>query len=320
MFFYLILFAAGLIFVLRGGDRFVDSSIAIARRLKIPRVVIGGTIVSLATTSPELVVSTTASYMGDTGIALGNAVGSAIANIGLIVSVSAILMPIAIDVVDFRRRALWMLLSALLVFIFAWDLEISRLSGLILFSVGILYLLLNTLKAFSERKKDAEPSSSHKDDLSLRNAIMAFLWGAVLVVVGSKFLVTASTEIAKALHIPSLIIGLTAVAVGTSLPELVTAIKSAKKKAADLALGNIVGANILNLAFITGSAAMIRPLSLDSFTRFARFYAFSWLFIMIGIMTCIFWKKGEMSKKAGIILLSLYIIFNLGLVFFVKHS
>jgi cation:H+ antiporter len=323
MIFDLILFAIGLILVLKGGDYFVDSSITIATRLNIPRIVVGGTIVSLATTLPELVVSTTASYMGDTGIALGNAVGSAIANIGLIVSISAILLPISIDVIDFRRRALWMLFSAVLVFLFALDLEISRLSGLILFGVGILYLLANSLRTIFERKKEratSETPSSKDSNISLGKAITIFLLGAVFVIVGSKLLVDSSIKIAEALHVPSLIIGLTAVAIGTSLPELVTAIKSAKKKAADLALGNIIGANILNLAFITGCAAMIRPLSLDGFTRFARFYAFSWLFIMIIGMMFIFWKKGEMTKKAGIVMLTLYVIFNLGLIFFVKSS
>jgi cation:H+ antiporter len=110
---------------------------------------------------------------------------------------------------------------------------------------------------------------------------------------------------------------MTAVAVGTSLPELITAITSAKKKVADLAIGNIIGANILNLALITGTSAVINPLSLDLFTRY---YAFSWLFIMIIGMMIILWKKGEMQKKAGYIMLSLYVIYNLGLVLFSVFS
>jgi len=315
MIFYIALFVLGLLLVLKGGDLFVDSSITIASRLKVPRMIIGGTIVSLATTAPELVVSTTASYMGDAGIALGNAVGSAIANIGLIVGLSAILAPIMIDVADFRRRALWMLVSALLVVLFSWNFELGRGSGLILFSLAILYLSLNCLRAVLERKKN-EPSpeseaTEHQTPLS--KAILMFLIGAVLVIVGSKLLVNSGIAIASALKIPSLIIGLTAIAVGTSLPELVTAITSAKKNVADLSIGNIVGANVLNLALITGASAMIRPLSIDLFTRH---YAFLWLFIMITAMMIIFWKNGKMGKKSGIILLSLYVIYNLGLVFY----
>lgn len=315
MIFYIFIFIAGLVLVQKGGNHFVDSSIAIAERLKIPRIVIGGTIVSLATTAPELVVSTTASYMGDSGIALGNALGSAIANIGLIVSVAAILAPIAIDVKDFRRRAIWMLVSAIFVFLFSWDLKITQQGGIILLALATLYLSLNTLRAVLERKQSKIPdeNSSSESDLSNGKLILMFLFGVGLVIIGSKLLVNSSIEIAKALKIPSIIIGMTVVAVGTSLPELVTAITSAKKKVADLAIGNILGANILNLALITGASAVINPLSLDLFTRY---YAFSWLFIMIIAMMIIFWKKGAMQKKAGFVMLSLYVIYNLGLGFF----
>ena len=315
MIFYLVLFVVGLLLVLKGGDLFVDSSITIASRLKIPRMIIGGTIVSLATTAPELVVSTTASYMGDAGIALGNAVGSAIANIGLIVGVSAILAPIAINVADFRRRSLWMLLSAVLVVIFSWDFDLGRGSGIILFALAILYLSLNCLRAVLERKKEGAPpeSESPEDNIPLKKAIIMFLLGAVLVIVGSKLLVNSGIAIAEALKIPSLIIGLTAIAVGTSLPELVTAITAAKKNVADLSIGNIVGANVLNLAFITGASAIIRPLTIDLFTRY---YAFMWLFIMIFAMMIIFWKTGKMGKTAGIVLLSLYVLYNVGLIFY----
>lgn len=315
MIFYIFLFIAGLVLVLQGGNYFVDSSVSIARQLKIPRIVIGGTIVSLATTAPEFVVSTTASYMGDSGIALGNALGSAIANIGLIVSVSAILAPIVIDVADFRRRAIWMLVSAALVFLFSWDLEISHQGGIILLILATLYLSLNALRAVLERKQNRTPdeNSSAEDNISIGKLLLMFLFGVGLVIVGSKLLVNSSIEIAKALKIPSIIIGMTVVAVGTSLPELVTAITSAKKKVADLAVGNILGANILNLALITGASAVINPLSLNLIDRY---YAFSWLFIMIIGMMIIFWKKGEMQKKAGYIMLSLYVIYNLGLIFF----
>lgn len=313
MIIYLALFILGLLLVLKGGDLFVDSSITIASRLKVPRMIIGGTIVSLATTAPEFVVSTTASYMGDAGIALGNAVGSAIANIGLIVGVSAILAPIVIDVADFRRRSLWMLLSATLVVLFSWDFNLGRNSGLILFALAILYLSLNCIRAILERKKTPSESVIQDSNISMKKAILMFLSGAALVIVGSKLLVNSGIAIAEALKIPSLIIGLTAIAVGTSLPELVTAITSAKKKVADLSIGNIIGANVLNLAFITGASAMIRPLSIELFTRY---YAFLWLFIMIFALMIIFWKKGQMGKKAGIILVSLYVIYNLGLVFY----
>lgn len=312
----LMLFLLGLLLTLKGGDLFVDSSTTIAIRLKIPRFIIGGTIVSLATTAPEFVVSGTASYLGDSGIALGNALGSAIANIGLIIGLTAILTPISVELVPFKRRTLWMLITTLTVFIFAWNLEISRLGGLILFLSALVYLILNVVKAHWERKK-ASVGTEHLPHSeiypSLRIAIIYFLCGIVLVISGSWLLVNCGIAIATALKIPSLIIGLTAVAVGTSLPELITAIKSAKKNVADLSISNIIGANILNLGLITGTAAMIRPLTLDHFTLY---YAFPWVFIMILGIMLIFWKTGKMTKRAGIFMLSLYGVYVMGLLLF----
>lgn len=312
----LVLFSFGFLLILKGGDLFVDSSTAIALHLKLPRFIIGGTIVSLATTAPEFVVSGTASYMGDSGIALGNALGSAIANIGLIISITAILNPVSVELVPFKRRSMWMLITTITVFIFAWDLEISRWGGLFLFFSALVYLSLNIVKAHWERKKiliitEELPASQTYPSLSM--AIAYFLYGMVFVIAGSWLLVNSSIAIATALGIPSLIIGLTAVAVGTSLPELITAIKSAKKNVSDLSISNIIGANILNLALITGTAAMIRPLSLDLFTLC---YAFSWVFVMIIGIMLIFWKNGNMTKNAGIFMLSLYGIYVIGLLLF----
>lgn len=310
----LTIFAIGIILVLTGGDRFVDASIVIANKLKIPRMIVGGTIVSLATTAPELVVSTTASYMGDSGIAVGNALGSAIANLGLIIGVSAILAPLAVDVADFRRRSLWMLFSGLFVFLYSLDLVIDRRAGLVLFIVALLYLSLNTLRAILERKNVANPKKEiHEDDVPLTRALLTFIIGAVLVVIGSKLLVNSGIKIAESLGIPTLIIGLTAVAVGTSLPELITAITSVKKRVADLSVGNIIGANVLNLVMITGASAMVNPLTIDLFTRY---YAFWWMFIMIATTMILLWKKGQMGKRGGWVLISLYVLYNAGLLYF----
>lgn len=308
----LIFFTIGFILILKGGDLFVNSSTVIAFRLKVPRFIIGGTIVSLATTAPEFVVSATASYLGDSGIALGNALGSAIANIGLIVSITAILTPVSVELTPFKRRSIWMLITTIVVFIFAWNLEISRWGGVFLVISALIYLLLNLIKARSERKKvtSAGEQIVPEMNVSITKATMHFLIGTVLVITGSWLLVNAGTAIATALKIPSFIIGLTAVAVGTSLPELVTAITSAKKQVTDLSISNIIGANILNLGLITGTAAIIRPLTLDLFTKY---YAFAWVFIMIIGMMLIFWNTGTMTKRSGIFMLSLYGVYILGL-------
>jgi cation:H+ antiporter len=314
MLYQIVVFITGIILLIRGGDLFVDASTSIAARLRIPPIVIGGTIVSLATTAPELIIASTASYMGDAGIAVGSVVGSAIANIGLIVGISAIMVPISIDVKDFRRRALWMLASGLVVFGYSWDLTVDQRSGLILMLIGLSYLILTTLRAFIERKTHTvEIDTTKEEPMQLSYALLNFFFGAVLVIVGSRFLVNSGMAIAQALNISSLVIGLTMIAVGASLPELVTVITSVKKQMGDLAMGSIIGANILNLSFITGVSAMIRPLSLEFFIRN---YAFSWLFIMIIAMFVGLWKTGKMGKRAGIIILSLYVVFNAGILYY----
>lgn len=197
-------------------------------------------------------------------------------------------------------------------FIFAWNLEISRWGGLFLVISALIYLLLNLIKARSERQKNKslEPQATPEMNVPMINAVMHFLLGTVLVVAGSWLLVNSGTAIATALKIPSFIIGLTAVAVGTSLPELITAITAARKQVTDLSISNIIGANILNLGLITGTAAMIRPLTMDLFTKY---YAFTWVFIMIIGMMIIFWKTGKMTKRSGIIMLSLYGLYVIGL-------
>lgn len=312
MFIQMILFIVGLVLVLKGGNLFVDSSTSIASLLRVPRFIIGGTIVSIATTSPEFVVSSTASFLGDSGIAVGNALGSVIANIGLIIGVTAVLTPISVDLKPFRRRCIWMLIITFIVLIFAWNSVISRWGGLFLVLSAIVYLILNMIKANWERKKSTLTEEVIETQFSMKKSILYFVIGTALVITGSWLLVNAGIAIATALKIPSVLIGLTAVAVGTSLPELITAITSAKKNVADLSVSNIIGANILNLSLITGSAAIIHPLTIDNITHE---YAFPWVFVMIMTMIIMLWKSGKIAKKSGIFLLALYLLYVVGLYF-----
>ena len=299
--------AAGLLLVIKGGELFVDSSTHISSRLRIPRVVVGGTIMSLATTVPELVVSATASYLGDSGIAIGNAVGSAIANIGLIVGIVALLTPVVVDLADFRTRSRWMLGSAVLVVLFSWNLNLPRTYGVILFGVSLVYLAADGIGAIRKRKTVQEIP----DETPLAKSLITFGVGAVMVGLGSRLLVTSGIEIASALGVPSVIIGLSIIAIGTSLPELVTAVTAARKGVPDLSIGNIIGANVLNLAMITGTAAIIRPLTLLPFTRN---YSFPWMMVFILLMIVMIGREGKIDKREGGILLALYVIYIAGLI------
>lgn len=308
----IVLLALGLILVIKGGSLFVDSSVLIAEAFNIPRIVIGGTIVSIATTSPELVVSTTASWMGDSGIAIGNAVGSVIANIGLIVGIVVFLAPITIDTASFRNRATWMFFAMTLVILFSFSLSMPRYSALLLILFAAAYLVYDYWMIIKNKDNHSAPKSeSTSEQIPLRKTIFIFLIGAILVVVGSKLLVTAGVSIANALHIPSIVIGLTVIAIGTSLPELVTAIFSVRKGIADLSIGNIIGANILNLSMITGISGVINTLTL---TQFTRNYSYIWMLIMVLSMMIIFWKNGKAGRKAGIFFIALYGIYLSGIV------
>jgi cation:H+ antiporter len=308
----ILLLIFGLILVTKGGDFFVDSSVEIARALGIARIVIGGTVVSLATTTPELTVSAMASWMEDSGIALGNAVGSAIANIGLIVGVVACLTPVVVDAVDFKRRSYWMSASAVLVVAFTWNLQLGPGLGAVLLAISVAYLFLdywNIRRRKSNRAGEAILAPpAHRD---LKKSVFLFIVGTVMVILGSRFLVLSGVSLATALGIPSVIIGLSIVAVGTSLPELVTGITAARKGVPDLSIGNIVGANVLNLALIVGLSSSIHPLTL---TRFTQWYSFPWLVVFICAMIWMFRPGSSVGRKEGLTLLSLYVLYLMGLV------
>lgn len=308
---HVLLLILGLGLVSKGGDLFVESSVEMAHILRVPHIVIGATIVSLATTVPELTVSVMASMVGNSGIALGNAVGSAIANIGLVIGLVACMTKIDVDLEDFQRRAWWMVGSAILVIFFTWRLRLGPVFGMILLLVSIAYLFVDYWIA-RQRKTEItkEDSQEPKKVGSLKKSVFLFLIGLALVIFGSRILVQSGIALATAMGVPSVIIGLSIIAVGTSLPELVTGIAAARKGVPDLSVGNIVGANVLNLALIVGLSSWIHPLTL---TRFTQLYSFPWLVIFIFAMIWVFRSQGKVRRREGLILLSLYLAYILGL-------
>ncbi|HXV28199.1 MAG TPA: sodium:calcium antiporter, partial [bacterium] len=186
--------------------------------------------------------------------------------------------------------------------------------GLALILIGFSYLMFDYWWLVSGRHKTmaAAESAPDQEEPSLKKSVVIFATGAVLVIAGSRLLVFSGIAIASALGVPSVIIGLTIIAVGTSLPELVTAIASARKGVPELSIGNIIGANVLNLALITGLASVINPLTLSVFTRN---YSYSWLIVIIFSMMGIFWAKGKMRWKQGVLLLVFYSLYVVGLIF-----
>ena len=309
MLYDVVLIVLGLGLVAKGGDLFVDSSICIGQALRIPRFVIGGTLVSLATTTPELVVSALASRVGDTGIALGNAVGSCICNVGLIVGTVSLLTPVEVEKRDFVRRAAWMVSAAVLVAAFTWDRTLSRPFAAVLLALAFAYLAWDYLGI--RRRRAASADDPPPETSGLPKAVFLFAAGAALIVAGSRLLVDSGQSLAAALGVPSVIIGLSVVAIGTSLPELVTGVSAARKGVPDLSLGNIIGATVLNLYLIVGLSGAINPLTLDVFTQV---YSYGWLGVFFAAVLGLTARTGRFHRRGGLLLLGLYAVYVTGLV------
>jgi cation:H+ antiporter len=315
----------GLALLVKGGELFVSAAVRIAEFLRMPRVVIGSTLVSLATTTPELVVSLMAGGRGEPGLAVGNAVGSCICNIGLILGITAAFRHIDIHPRALRFPLLAMFGFGVLLFLMSLDLRLSRGQGAVLVAGGLGYFIYD----FVHHARDTKPADL-KEAREIGAAVtgptggrgvwfhsragsaVQFLIGAGIVVVGSRWLVDAAVNLASALGIPSIIIGLTVIAVGTSLPELVTAVMSSRSHASDLAVGNVLGANIANLTFVVGTAAMMSDVTLRRSTQVVNFAA---MLVVFGLLLWMLLNDRKVSRKEGVALLVTYSLYLCVLVF-----
>lgn len=312
----MLMLLGGLALIVKGGDFFVAAAIRLAEFMRMPRVVIGSTLVSLATTTPELVVSIMAGLHGESGLAVGNAVGSCICNIGLILGVTAAIRPVDVQFRSIRAPLIAMFGFGVLLLIMTVDLSLARWQGAILLAGGALYFAWDFWVHWRSRKpKDvAEAAAIKKEKTVTRWAwietkpgtVLQFVVGAAIVVAGSRLLVEGAVAAAGKLSIPPIIIGLTVVAVGTSLPELVTAVTSSRKAMSDLAVGNVLGANVANLSLIVGVAAVIRPVGLDRETQLFNLPA---MLVMMGLLTWMLLSHQRLSRKEGSTLLVVYGIY-----------
>ncbi|MEO8350562.1 MAG: calcium/sodium antiporter [Chthoniobacteraceae bacterium] len=320
---------AGLLLIIKGGDWFVAAAVRLAEFLKMPRVVIGSTLVSLATTTPELVVSLMAGAKGESGLAVGNAVGSCICNIGLILGVTACIRSVELHPKTLRRPLAVMIGAGLLLLLFTWNLRIERWQGVLLIAAGAIYFVWDFLHHLRRRSLSELVEATALEQSMERRFIWLhsklgtacqFLGGAGVVIIGSRLLVDGAVIIAQALGVPSLVIGLTIVAIGTSLPELVTAVTSSRQAVSDLAVGNVIGANIANLTLIVGAASVIQAVKIDRVTQLFHFPT------MLAVMGLILWKLASdrrLGRRDGIILIASYILYLsavAGLAFFLREA
>lgn len=291
----IILLVLGFILLLKGADWFVDGSSSIASRFGIPQLIIGLTIVAMGTSLPEAFVSITAALKSNAAITIGNVVGSNILNVGIILGITALIRPLHIQKSTIKYEMPFMMLVTLVLILQGINNTISRFDGIILwlFFLGYLYYIFRMTK-----------NQTEEAEIKKTNPLFIPL-GLVCLMIGSNFAVDAATNIAISLGVSQRFIGLTIVALGTSLPELVTSVTAAKKGNADIAIGNIIGSNIFNILFVVGSSALITPVPFEP-----NFIIDSFVAILIGLVLYICSKKTRvLDKKAGILLLITYLIY-----------
>ena len=251
----LLLFAVGIVLIVKGGDFFVDSASYIAEISGIPKFIVGATIVSLATTMPEMIVSVMAAAQGQYDMAVGNAVGSVTANTGLILSVGIIFMTIAVTRKKYLVKGILLIAAVSTVWLGCLSGKLSVIASVVLLAVFAAFVAENVRSAKSDMSGSDERPKVEKKELIIK--IVLFVVGAVMLVVGSDLLVDHGSNIAAFLHVPEGIIAVTMVAIGTSLPELVTTITAIVKKQSGLSAGNVIGANIIDLTLILPLSSLV---------------------------------------------------------------
>ncbi|MEG2935355.1 MAG: calcium/sodium antiporter [Clostridium sp.] len=331
----IILFILGALIIIKGGDLFVDAAIWMAKVTGIPDIIIGATVVSLATTLPEFFVSTIATVSGSPDIAIGNAIGSIICNTGLILAISMMIMPIKVDKKSFMSKAFLMIASTVLLLLFATNGNINRLEGAVLAGILVYYIIQNKKEAQMSLELSDEVASTVTEDArkvkpdkkEVSKNILMFIVGTLFIIVGANLLVSNAQIIAKYFAVPEAIISLTVVALGTSLPELVTALTSISKKQGGVGVGNIIGANILNIVMIVSTCGIISKdgllltaRNIEFFGRkFINFHQTILLDIPVALVLMLLvilpiTTYGKYTKKNGAMLLSVY-VFYIGFLF-----
>ncbi len=299
-----------LAFLLWSAERFIEGAIATAAHYKIPPLLIGMVIVGFGTSAPELLVSIIASTQGNPGIALGNAYGSNITNIGLIVGVAAIISPILVHSKIIRRELPLLIAVTLFTLYISWNGMISRgesLCLLIIFAAVMAWSIWQGLK----NKRDSLANEFQHEIKSLhmpvKNALFWLLIGLVILTLSSRFLVWGAVAMAHWFHVSDIIIGLTIVAIGTSLPELATVIIAARKAEHDLILGNIIGSNLFNTLLVVGIAGMIAPIHVTSVIFVRDLFFMTFLTIFLFIVCYGFKGPGKITRIEGFSLVIIYL-------------
>ena len=312
-----LLFAVGLVLLIKGGDWFVDGATGIAKRFNLPDIVVGATVVSIGTTLPEVMVSTTGALAGSGAMAYGNAIGSIICNTALIAAISITCNPGPVNVKSMKTPAIFFFASAAMYCVAAYALgTFPRWLGFVMLSVFVVYMLLTVRNGLKNPDASAEEEEEETKSRQLWQELLLLVIGAAVIAVGADLLVDHGQVIALGLGVPETVVALLFVALGTSLPELVTTITSLKKGRASLGVGNVIGANVFNLVLVSGVAVSLAPFPvpcentlLDTGLNLSLVFDIP---VMLGVMSLMIFPAlltKKLGRWQGILLLCIYAAF-----------
>ena len=311
-----LLFAVGLVLLIKGGDWFVDGASGIAKRFNLPDIVVGATVVSIGTTLPEVMVSTTGALAGSGAMAYGNAIGSIICNTALIAAISITCNPGPVNVKSMKTPAIFFFCSAAMYCFASYVLgEFPRWLGFVMLSIFVVYMILTVRNGMKNPDASAEDEEETKER-KLWQELLLLVAGAAVIAVGADLLVDHGQIIARELGVPETVVALLFVALGTSLPELVTTITSLKKGRASLGVGNVIGANVFNLVLVSGVAVSLAPFEvpcenflLDTGLNMSLVLEIP---VMLGVMSLMIFPAlatKKLGRWQGIALLAVYAAF-----------
>jgi cation:H+ antiporter len=304
----IILFLLGFVLITKGADMFIESTISVAKKTNIPEIVLGATIVSLATTFPELTVSVFASIQGHTTMSLGNAIGSIICNTGLALGLVAIIKPFKVERRVFNSKAIILMIAVITLIILGMDKTIGRIDSIALIGLLIVYMINNykSIPKTISRGNINAVNSEYKRSLDTIKLLVMFILGIIIMIIGSNLLVNNGIKIAQVLGVPQAVISLTVIALGTSLPELVSCLTAIKKNHNAISVGNILGANILNIVSVIAISASINDIPILKQTSMIDFPFMIVLLLVLVIPTFI---KQKIYRFQGVLMLLTYIIY-----------
>lgn len=312
-----LLFLLGFVLLIKGGDWFVDGSVGIAHRFHLPELLIGATIVSIGTTLPEVMVSSQAAAQGNAGISYGNAIGSVICNTSLIAALTVAIKPGKVDPKSFRLPTAFFFAAAISYAAVALSTgRFERWMGIAYLCVFVLYMIVSVLQMKKNPSlAETEGEEEESKEKPFWQELLLLVVGAAAIALGARFLVDNGTLIAAALGVPDSVIGLTMVALGTSLPELITAITSLIKGHGALSLGNVIGANLFNIILVSGMAITISPFAIPAEKTIAGLNSslvvdLPVMFAVMALLCLPTLKSGKLRRYQGVVLLAIYAAFT----------